>query len=74
MPTKFKIFDIRKVPTAEAARVGKYDQLVMYELDPMRRYIVRIPEEGFTEDLMIQAIKEDIAERAKFTGREFEIP
>ncbi|GAJ02246.1 unnamed protein product, partial [marine sediment metagenome] len=73
-PTKFKIFDIRKVPSAEPARVGKYDQLVMYELDPMRRYIVRIPEEEFTEDLMIQKIKEDMEERGKFTGREFEIP
>lgn len=74
MPTKFKIFDIRKVPSAETARVGKYDQLVMYELDPMRRYIVRIPEEEFTEDLMIQKIKEDMEERGRFTGREFEIP
>lgn len=74
MPTKFKIFDIRKVPSAEPARVGKYDQLVMYELDPMRRYIVRIPEEEFTEDLMIQKIKEDMEERGRFTGREFEIP
>lgn len=74
MPTKFKIFDVRKVPSAEPARVGKYDQLIMYELDPMRRYIVRIPEEEFTEDRMIQAIKDDITERAKFTGKEYEIP
>lgn len=74
MPTKFKIFDIRKVPSAEPERVGKFDQLVMYELDPMRRYIVRIPEEDFTEDRMIQAIKADIAERAKFAGKEYELP
>ena len=74
MPTKFKIFDIRKVPSAEPERVGKYDQLVMYELDPMRRYIVRIPEEEFTEDRMLQAVKEDIAERSKFAGKEYELP
>lgn len=74
MPTKFKVFDVRKVPSAEAARVGKYDQLVMYELDPMRRYIVRIPEEEFSEERMIRAIKEDMEERAKFTGKEYEIP
>lgn len=74
MPTKFKIFDIRKVPSAEPTRAGKYDQLIMYELDPMRRYIVRMPEDEFTEDKMIQAIKEDIAERAKFTGKEYELP
>lgn len=74
MPTKFKIFDVRKVPSAEAVRVGKYDQLVMYELDPMRRYIVRIPEEEFSEERMIRAVKEDMEERAKFTGKEYEIP
>ena len=74
MPTKLKIFDIRKVPSAEPTRVGKYDQLVMYELDPLRRYLVKIPMEDFTEERMLQAIKEDIAERAKFAGKEYEIP
>jgi len=74
MPTKFKVFDVRKVPSADPARIGKYDQLVMYELDPMRRYIVRMPEDEFTEDRMLQEIKKDIEERSKYTGREFEIP
>jgi len=74
MPTKFKVFDVRKVPSAEPTRIGKYDQLVMYELDAMRRYIVRIPEEDFTEDKMIEAIKADMAERAQYTGKEYELP
>ena len=73
MPTKFKVFDKRDVPSGEPERVGKYDTLVMYELDPMRRYIIRIPAEEFTEDRMIQAVKEDIEERAKFAGKEYEL-
>ena len=73
MPTKFKVFDIRRVPSAEPDRIGKYDQLVMYELDPMRRYIVRIPEEKFTEDRMKEEIKKDMDARAEFTGKEYEI-
>ena len=73
MPTKFKVFDIRKVPSADPARIGKFDQLVMYELDPMRRYIIRIPEEEFTEERMKEEIKKDMAERDKFTGKEYEI-
>lgn len=73
MPTKFKIFDVRRVPSAEPERVGKYDQLVMYELDPMRRYIVRIPEEEFSEERMKRAVKEDMAQRELFTGKEYEI-
>jgi len=74
MPTKFKIFDVRKVPSAEPERVGKYDQLVMYELDPMRRYIVKIPEEDFTEEKMLAAIRADMADRAQWTGKEYELP
>ncbi len=74
MPTKFKVFDIREVPSGDPARVGKYDKLVMYEFDPMRRYIIKIPAEEFTEQLMLEAIKRDVAERAQFTGKEYEIP
>jgi len=74
MPTKFKVFDIRKVPSADPTRIGKDDQLVMYELDPMRRYIVRIPVEEFSEEKMLEAIKADMAERAQYSGKEYEIP
>ena len=73
MPTKFTVFDVRRVPSAEPDRIGKYDQIVMYELDPMRRYIVRIPEEKFTEEEMKRAVKEDIAQREAYTGKEYEI-
>ena len=71
--TKFMIFDVRRVPSAEPDRIGKYDQLVMYEIDPMRRYIVRIPEEEFTEERMKEEVKKDMAARAEFTGKEYEI-
>lgn len=74
MPTKFKIFDVRRVPSGEPERIGKFDQLVMYELDPMRRYIVRIPEDEFTEERMLKAVQEDMQARAQFTGKEYEIP
>jgi len=73
MPTTFKIFDVRRVPSAEPDRIGKYDQLVMYELDPMRRYIIRVPEEEFSEERMKLAVKEDIAQREQYTGKEYTI-
>jgi len=74
MPTKFKIYDIRRVPSAEPERVGKMDKLVMYELDPMRRYVIKIPEEDFNEDAMIKAVQADMADRAQYTGKEYELP
>ena len=72
MPTKFKVFDIRRVPSADVDRIGKYDQLVMYELDPMRRYILRIPEEEYSEERMVRAVKEDITKREEITGKGYE--
>ena len=72
MPTKFKVFDVRRVPSADPERIGKYDQLIMYELDPMRRYILRIPEEEFSEDRIKRAVKEDMAHREQYTGKEYE--
>ena len=72
MPTKFRVDDIRRVPSGDPDRLGKFDQLVMYELDPMHRYILRIPEEEFSDERMIRAVKEDIAQRAQYTGKEYE--
>ena len=74
MPTKFKVFDTRRVPSPDPDRVGQEDIVVMYELDPMRRYMVRIPAEKFSEEEMIHAVQKDMEERAKFAGKEYEIP
>lgn len=74
MPGKFKVFDVRRVPSAEVDRVGKWDKLIMYETAPMMRYIVSMPEEDFTEEKMIQAVKADMADRAQYTGKEYELP
>ena len=72
MPTKFKVNDIRRVPSGDPNRITQWDRVVMYETSPTDRSVVRIPEEEFTEERMIQAVKEDIAERAKWSGKEFE--
>ena len=72
-PAKFKIFDIRRVPSADIDRIDKYDVLIMYEVDPRQRHIIRIPEEEFSEERMIQAIREDIASKSEFIGKEYEI-
>ena len=73
MPTKFKVNDVRRVPSADPTRIGKFDKMVMYETGPMDRHIITIPEEEFTEDRMKRAVKEDIAERGQWTGKEYEV-
>ena len=73
MPTKIKVNDVRSVPSGEPDRIGKFDKLVMYETGPMDRHILRIPEEEFSEERMIEEIKKDIAERAQWAGKEYEV-
>ena len=73
MPTKFKINDVRRVPSGDPDRIGKFDKMVMYETGAMDRHILTIPEEEFTEERMIRAIKEDIAERGQWAGKEYEV-
>ena len=73
MPVKFKVSDVRRVPSGDPNRITQWDRVVMYETSPTDRHIVRIPEEEFTEERMIRAVKEDIAERAKWSGKEYEV-
>ena len=73
MPTKFTVKDVRRVPSGDPKRPGKFDKLVMYETSPMDRHIITIPEEEFNEERMKSAVKEDIAERGQWAGKEYEV-
>ena len=74
MGTLVKIMDTRKIPSGRPARVGKFDVIVTYQIDPMHTFIVTVPEEEATEDNIKKAIKKDMDERGKWGGRELEIP
>jgi len=63
------IVDIRDVPATEPGRIGKLDTLVTYQIDPAHVYMIRIPKEEFTEELMKQAIRKDIEEKRKWLGK-----
>jgi len=67
----FKVIDVRKIPSAEPNRVGKLDFLVTYQLDAYRTYMVTIPRDELTEDVIKEAVSKDIAAIEKWTGTEF---
>jgi len=64
-----EIVDIRKVPSVEPDRLGKFDYLVTYRIDPTHVYVIRIPEEKFNEEALKEAIKKDIEERTRWIGK-----
>lgn len=69
----FKVLDVRSVPSPDEGRVGKMDQLVTYQLDPFRTYMVRIPKDVIEEADIIEAVKKDLASIERFTGKEFQL-
>jgi len=68
---KFKVLDIRKLPSPDASRVGHLDHLVTYQLDPLRTYFVRIPKDVLEEKDIVDAVTAELASIERFTGKEF---
>jgi hypothetical protein len=68
--TKIKILDVREFPSTEPTRVGKFDKIVTYQIDPFRTYLITLPKETFSEEKVKEAIRKDMAEREKWIGKE----
>jgi len=67
------IVDIRKVPAREPERWGKFDYLVTYQTDPLHTYILRIPEEDFSEEKLKEYIRKELEEVRKWVGKKLTI-
>ena len=69
---KFKITDIRKIPSGQSARVGRMDYIVTYQLDPLHTYMITIAKDVITEEDIKQAVKDDLANMGRFVGKELD--
>lgn len=72
-PAEFKVIDTRRLPSPDPERMGKWDTLVVYELDPMRRYSVLVPEDPLTEEALIAAVKADLTEHGRWLEKTFRL-
>ena len=68
-----KIIDIRKIPSIEPGRFGKFDVMVVYQTPDGNVYTIKIPEESFSEEELKLAIKKDLQERTKWVGKTFRL-
>jgi len=73
MAETFKIIDTRRIPSPDADRVGRLDYLVTYQLDPLRTFIVRIPVDDLTEEIIRDHVRKDLDSMKRFAGREFSL-
>jgi len=72
-PQEVTVLDLHDLPAVDPARLGKTDRLVIYQADATHRYAVRLPLETFTDEALRAAIRADLAQRAKWTGRKFTV-
>ena len=70
-PAKFTVLDVRDLPSPNPERIGKWDKLVVYELDPTHRYTLRVPAESFDKEALVAAVKADIQERSLWVNQSF---
>lgn len=71
------IVDKREIPSADPARVGKLDAMITYSVDTFRTYLITLPNERLggpdEEDVVREAIREDLAERERWVERKIEV-
>ena len=72
-PQQFKVLQIRDIPSLRRDRLGKWDKVVLYELPGGERYTVSVPAEDFTEQKLVEAVKADLKERARWQGKTFRL-
>ena len=70
---KIRIIDELDISSMTPGRFGKKDVMVRYVVDEQRTYDITLPQETFTSELAMKAIKEREVERAKLIGKTFEI-
>ncbi len=73
MAVNFKVIDVRRIPSADPDRIGKLDYLVTYQLDAYRTYMVTIPVDELTDEIIKEYVSKDIQAMEKWTGKEFTI-
>ena len=68
-----RIIDSRKVPSVNQNRLGKFDQLITYNMGPGQTFLIVMDAERVTDAAVLEAIKRDIAERGALVGRTFTV-
>lgn len=79
-PGRVRIIDRVKIPSADPLRVGRWDEVITYQDEALRTFVITIPAEeleGKTEteqvEIIAKRIKVQVEERKRWIGREIAI-
>jgi len=79
-PGKVRIIDRTRIPSPDPGRIGKFDEIITYQDEAMRTYVLTIPAEELEEKpeeeqlkIISERIRAQIAERKRWIGREIAV-
>jgi len=79
-PGTIRIIDRTKIPSPEPGRIGKFDEIITYQDEAMRTYVITIPSEELQDKpeeeqikIIGEWIKRQIQERQRWAMREIPI-
>lgn len=70
---EIKILEVRKILSADPARIGKMDTIVVYNVDGTRVHFVMVPKDTPTEADILEAIKKEEKARSAIVGKSFKV-
>jgi len=70
---KYKVIDMRKIPSGEPGRVGRLDVVATVQDETGDVEVIVVPAEEFSEERLRQEIKKRFEEKAQWVGKEIEI-
>jgi hypothetical protein len=65
----FTVIEVRKMPSAEPSRIGKFDWWVTYKVDDMHVYTVPVSEDELTEEKIKAAVAKDLEMIQSWSGK-----
>ncbi len=68
-----EVLSISEVPAVEPNRLGQYDTLVTYRVDPLHIFSVRIPGSNLTETQIKNAVIADYKKKKPLLGMKIEV-
>jgi len=66
------VVDIKRVGSVEPDRRGKLDYLVTYQIDAYRIYMVTIPKDKITDEIIKDAVRKDLEAIEEFKPLDYE--
>ena len=71
MAEKFKVVNVRQIPSPNEGRLGRFDWLVTYQVGPFHTDIVAIPVDTLTPDIIREHVRKHLDLTQQFTNQEY---